>query len=566
MSIFAEAFSALKLVESNSNEFKLGNREDEAALKQFLDDDNSTEEYVDVIDVNAIEDEDGEILDDNDHDGDIICRCPECQSLIFFKKDDLVKSDDEDDELVNVDEECPYCKTIHGFKVIGQVEPFETDEVEVADKAEEAEATEVEDEVAEGDNEPDDEELDESLNEDSLLQNAGAGLAGKVAGASVGTAVGGPLGGIVGGAIGSKVGKGVNAVKQSLDNKKEESSELKECGKLDKLPSRKMNESKRRVDNRNHSLKEAKENADEKARHLKERPTNANKWLDGNTDFMWSLYDCKSAKEVFDKFKAFAESNNMLNDKGVQKILGYLIKSKSAYNAADTVKNFWLAGKGLGTSRFNTNNTTKTEDLKEAVQNVSIDTDQETITVATKQDTSAEMITPAEDLIDEIPTQEEVDAETELPVEETGLEDEDVPVEDTGLDLEDEGVDVDVDEFDEDDFSGMGESYLRKTYSNVESFKTNGYRFEGNNIFVEGLITFKGGKKAKTTFAFEAKSTDNDKLYLKGSNKHLSESKDAFTLVGKAEGKKLMIESLEWNYDAKDENGKSTNIKGIENK
>lgn len=216
---------------------------------------------------------------------------------------------------------------------------------------------------------------------------------------------------------------------------------------------------------------------------------------------------------------------------------------------------------GLYRETFNEEPGDKVEEsLTEAVQNVSIDTDQETITVATKQDTSgAEMIVPPTDeVVDEIPTEAEVDEAPaeDLPVEDTGLED----IGD--LDLGDNEVDVDVDEFDEDEFSGMGESYLRKTYNNVESFKTTGFTFKGNTIFVEGLITFKGGKTSKTSFVFEGKHSHEGKFYFEGYNKHLTESNNAFGLVARPEGKKLMVESFNWNYDAKDKNGNIQKLSG----
>ena len=52
-------------------------------------------------------------------------------------------------------------------------------------------------------------------------------------------------------------------------------------------------------------------------------------------------------------------------------------------------------------------------------------------------------------------------------------------------------VDFDIDEFDEDSFNEIGESYLRKVYENVKSFKTRKVSSAGNKLVVEGLITFK---------------------------------------------------------------------------
>ena len=43
--------------------------------------------------------------------------------------EDIVVS--EDSEIVNADEECPYCYSMDGFKIVGQVAPYEKEEVKV---------------------------------------------------------------------------------------------------------------------------------------------------------------------------------------------------------------------------------------------------------------------------------------------------------------------------------------------------------------------------------------------------------------------------------------------------
>lgn len=349
MSIFAEAFSALNLVEAK--DFKVGIKEDEKALLDFMNDDTAEDDTVDVIDPEAVAKEDGEELDDNDHTGDVICRCPECQSLIFFTKDDLVKSDD-DEDLVNVDEECPYCKTIHGFVVIGEVAPLETDEVEVADKAEDEEAPKDEEPK-----EDDDEPIDEAF--DSIK----GGLKGAGVGAAIGS-IAGPMGTLVGSKVGNAIGKTVGAIKGATDkiggDKKDEepvAESVEECGKFDKLPSRKMHESKKRIDSRNHSLKEAKEvDKDAKAQKLKDKPTKTTNWFNDNAEAInKKLGKCATKEDVIKVFTDAATKGNMLEDGGVKKVLAHLPKTKSLADALMYVSNFMLAGQGLGMGRFNSN-------------------------------------------------------------------------------------------------------------------------------------------------------------------------------------------------------------------
>ena len=101
----------------------------------------------------------------------------------------------------------------------------------------------------------------------------------------------------------------------------------------------------------------------------------------------------------------------------------------------------------------------------------------------------------------------------------------------------------------------MGESYLKKVYENVTSFKTiSGLLTEDNKLKLEGVIEFNSGKKAKTSFLFEAKEvTRKGQLKFVGLNENLSKNKKAFTLAGSTKDGKLICEQLNYNYLAKDE-------------
>ena len=81
------------------------------------------------------------------------------------------------------------------------------------------------------------------------------------------------------------------------------------------------------------------------------------------------------------------------------------------------------------------------------------------------------------------------------------------------------------------------------------SFKTTSVGANTSAIIVEGIIKFTSGAQKKTGFIFEAKDTNaKGQVRFTGSNKHLCESSDAFTLVGKIDNKKLFVESLKYNY------------------
>ena len=130
-------------------DFSLYNNDSIDNMGQFLADPGTPSQ--DVIDPEAeTEDE----LQDT-YIGKVILHCPVCNSMVYKNLEDIVKDDTE--ELVNVGEECPYCYTSEGFKVIGIVSPFEEEQ-------EEEQEDETED-TAEEEEEPE-EQVDEELTEE----------------------------------------------------------------------------------------------------------------------------------------------------------------------------------------------------------------------------------------------------------------------------------------------------------------------------------------------------------------------------------------------------------------
>lgn len=163
--------------------------------------------------------------------------------------------------------------------------------------------------------------------------------------------------------------------------------------------------------------------------------------------------------------------------------------------------------------------------LKEEIENVTVETKDQIINVsAEEKDKDAEAISDEEVL-------GELEPETE-----------------------DKFKEVDVDEFDEESFDDLNERYLKNIYENVKSYKTTQVKQRGNNkLFIEGLISFKSGKKAKTNYVFEAHSISKDnKLKFYGMNEQFARGSKAFALRGALNGNKFICESLTCKYIAKD--------------
>lgn len=179
--------------------------------------------------------------------------------------------------------------------------------------------------------------------------------------------------------------------------------------------------------------------------------------------------------------------------------------------------------------------------LNEEVEKVNIETDSDRVTMEQDENGKVVVTTEPKETMEVEETEEiiaPVEPETEEKFEVEGEED---------------FEEVDFDEFEETDFDTLGEKYLKRVYENVKSFKTTKGSLKGNKLQLEGLITFKSGKKAKTNFIFEAHTVSKTgKLKFLGENKQFAKGKKSFTLTGSKQGNKLMMESLTYNYRAKD--------------
>lgn len=190
----------------------------------------------------------------------------------------------------------------------------------------------------------------------------------------------------------------------------------------------------------------------------------------------------------------------------------------------------------------------KTEDQK--LEMTSDENGKVTVTTEPIENESieSEMIVPVSDETEsDILANNNVEEPAEEPAEEEPAE------EDAAEETEDSETELDFDEVDEEGLDELGESYLHRVYENVESFKTTSVSANDTTLIVEGLIKFTSGAEKKTGFIFEAKDVNaRGQLRFCGHNKHLTESKDAFSLVGRIDNKKLFVESLKYNYKVND--------------
>lgn len=139
MNYLSEAFKKLDFL--TEEEFSLQDTAGLDDMDQLLK--TPANNIANVIDLEA--DTEDELQDT--YIGKVILHCPVCNSMIYKDLEDIVKDDVE--ELVNIGEECPYCYTSEGFKVIGIVSPFEETSEEEEQEDEEEDPDEEEKELTE---------------------------------------------------------------------------------------------------------------------------------------------------------------------------------------------------------------------------------------------------------------------------------------------------------------------------------------------------------------------------------------------------------------------------------
>ena len=260
--------------------------------------------------------------------------------------------------------------------------------------------------------------------------------------------------------------------------------------------------------------------------------------MTAHKDELSQVYDRRSAIEFLDSIESEVKNK------------GYLasIKDKVARipdsRAVMFLYNIILKGDGMGT---------KMESINEDVNNVNVETDDSVVNVNT-DDNGKVTVTTEPKVSDTEPSNEVI-----VPV-----TDEIQSTIENGVDpVEDEFVDAEFDDFDEEAFDGLGESYLKNVYSNVDSYKTEKVTVNDSNVIVEGMIKFTSGNEKKTSFMFEAKDcTKSGKYRFIGENQQLTRGKKAFTITGGLKDRKFITESFNYNYKSKDTDGKSTRIYG----
>ena len=485
MNFLDNAFKSLQRL--NEETFDLSAADTPEELGDFLDQDSEIDSIT-IIDDEA-ENED-EIQDS--YMGKVILDCNVCHSLLYKNPEEVI----EDGEDVNVDEECPFCYSQSGYKVVGQVKPFvREDEEEDEEESEEEEEIEEDGSEEETDEEEKEEKVEESFKPvrarriNEACKNARKKLGGKkpvdefldfgcvnAQGQTIGLGFGGGTGISQGGATSAVPGMGEDL--DECDVQEELTPEEQE--RKDRIESKGVIRSK---DREEYNELRKKEKGIEEACE------------DGKCE-----EECKERKPV--RRKPVKEAEDDL---------------KEGFNKVDI----------------------ETDD-----QHLMMDSDESgKVTITTEPKQADEF--GGDEMDGETLGSVDTDVQQEI---ETNSEEGSEEEEEDELSLDDEeGGEDEFDEFDEESFDELGESYLKKVYENVNSYKTTSIKQSGKQFIVEGIIEFKSGSKKNTSFVFESVKRRN-KTILEGFNKQIARANKSFRVTCNIADKKLVCERLNYRY------------------
>lgn len=619
-----EAFKELKML--NEEDYNLNNKDEiedmhDTVFNQL--DDKS----IDIIDPNAQSVDD---LEDS-YVGKVILDCDVCHSKIYKDPSEVVI--DDESSLANIDEECPYCYSTDGYKIIGEVASYDGASLEDNTKEDDADEDD-EDKDDEDDTDEDDEELTEaknkrcrkksylkesnsegvtvsdlegvisqleeiieemqgrdiqtlhlapntyglygtfigfpsagylsidspfgedeedydyededdedSINEGILGKAVGGNLVGSTVGAGLGTALGsvagvpgmiagGIAGSALGGSAGSKLAAGSELLKDDIAPSKGQ-RKFKHLKSIDECNA--SNGSKSQLSNKIYKSKKVNEGL----KHLK-------KSFKKNV----SESQCLRCDRVADILQNSTYKKSGTYPRGFKFLSSNGTTGEVQYNGAK----YAFRKRNDGTYKVMTSadaGSNWSETLyKESIEDINVNTTDGSVKVDQSEgniNISIEKNSLKDDKI--IPVSSDVKDEIA-----NNNEDDNNSEDDT----------VEFDDVDSQAFDELGESYLKKIYENVKSFKTTKSYQSGNKLVVEGKIKFTSNNVKPTQFIFENFNFNKskEKIVMFGENAQISRGKKSFRLAGKLNENIFVPTSLRYAYSAKLDENKSQRITG----
>ena len=526
-----EAFKEMELLESKS--FGL-DKQGLEGLDSFLDTDE-LKDIETIIDPEAMTEDDLEAS----YIGKVILGCDVCHSMIYKAPEEIII--DEESQMANVGELCPYCFTGDGYKVVGKVAPYKDITVEASGAVD----AKVDGKTIKSNEE---EVVEESLEKDQKYP------------------VKSPIAEGVADTLRSRRRSSKIFTKESINNNNDDETLDEEIEKDQKYPVKSpiaegIESSNNIKEGQRYSLGDAREFRVTATYN----PSNTNR-EDRELELSEILPETDEDGNEYGEIITlkFSDFQNKLKS-GDYKFLGESLKVEEDLSNKEKLL------RAFPELNFDEPVTENIDEENEDTLDEEIQEDQKYPVKSPISESMEDISITTEDTVIKVKATPRADKETIEPVTEEEVVDAQV---DAAFSSEDEGTtdtdvnadeeEVEMDEIDEEGMDELGEAYLKQVYENVNSFKTSKATLRKDKMIIEGVIAFNSGKKAKTQFLFEAKEmTKKGKLKFLGENKNLSKNKKAFTLTGSMSGSKLMVESLNYNYSGIDsKTGKAKRLYG----
>lgn len=590
----SEAFKKLDVL--NEDTFAINTN----GLKDFVkfEDVDELEDSIDVIDTEA------ETIDDlqDSYVGKVILDCCVCHSKLYKDVEDVVIEDD----IANANEECPFCYTTDGYRVIGQVASFDETEEKETEEKDETEVEEKDDKIDEGlfgiktkkekekeakakaakeaqkqrDKELKDQE--ERARQQSVADSwARSDRAKRDAQREYNRS---RYNGIKGDKPSNTGYRGVNYsggdyysesykdthmimggdgseiytdedLRKIWDNSHTSDPSMKEYKSFDDWKSDTISQ-----------MEEINESVEKRDVFCTDCDTITTQTYKGSfKDGIRTLgrYTCdkcgcenedepltesKSIREDWeDEYnQALKEVGDQLDNYGEEEAAEYLYMNNHIFRHYKA-----KIAKELGIeSEYRKWTTPESKSIKEDINNLSLDTDDTHMEMSSDENGKVTITTePKETFVESEEVITPLEPETQSEISDN--------VEDGGE------IEIDMDEFDEKSFDELGEGYLKKVYENVNSFKTSNVSMIKDKLVLEGVINFTSGKSKKTNFVFGIReATKSGKVRFIGENKEIARGRKSFTVTGRVDNKKFLSESLNYNYGVRGANGKAQRLYG----
>ena len=571
----SEAFKQLDCL--NEDVFEVSDKGIEE-LKDFRDSDDS-DDTIEVIDPEA---ENKEEIKDS-YVGKIICQCNVCKSLVYFDKDNI--QIDEENGTVNADEECPFCFTNSGYSIVGEVVPYSDYQVEATD--EDGNKVDVEVEV-DGKKVSTNESMQIKRGKKQVKRfNEGIGASDfdyfvhvtdelddfdELYNAMDNAGIGNDWDGDAdSGFAFQSVQEARNAVEQlkSIGYNAEYHYDPHEDD-YDDMDESYVNESiDLSVTDYEGILKFVTKGVQIDGKISRTIGT-------GDLEISITPDDDSINKVIsaaesigFNEVDRFIDYGPMQGDSWVvltkqsregKCVLGIVFNADHDYAFVragyDEDEDYEYFNESLEKDEKLSLKKRKNESVRgnrmrkncsESLDSIKLDDGHQEIEIKTKEKEDlpkdSMMVPPSDDTLEDILS----DKESEIEEQDNDEEEDDESMPEDG-----DIVDVDVDEVEDESFNRLGESFLKKVYENVKSFRTTSAATNGNTLVLEGLITFKSGKSKPTTFKFEAnKINSKGKIRFLGENKDISSGRKSFALNCKVSKKAIIPESMTYNYVAR---------------